>query len=186
MKRLRDIVASTSPPACTRKGAAETGRSLQKGTTSLSRSMHSLLQEKKAKAMSVITACKEVQSQLDQYQTTLTDWHNQQQLLEDKLQAITDGSRSSRELLRQEKSKAANKKQQVHQGEQQLQGVLQTLERISTEQQALSAVGDIIRCTDDVEKRMKHCREMFPDVHTVTTSRKVRVPLSVQGLIHQE
>lgn len=187
IKRMRDTaVAAASTPGCAQKSADEAGTSRQKGAAGLSRSMHSLLQEQRAKVLSTITDCREVQLQLDQYQTTLTDWHDQQQKLEDKLQAIIDDSRNSRELLQQEKAKAADMKQQVQQGEEQLHGVLESLQEVSTEQQAGMAVVDVIRCTDDAEQRVEECRVLFPDVHTVTTARKVSVPLRLRGLIHQE
>lgn len=83
-------------------------------------------------------------------------------------------------MLKQEKSKGVENKQQVQ------QGVLQTLQNVSMEQQAGMVVGDVIRCTDDAKQRAEQCREMLPEVHTVTTARKVSVPLRVLGITHQK
>lgn len=135
--------------------------------------MRSLIEEQEAKVLVAIIACQEMQSQLDEYQATLTDWHDQQQQLEDKLQALIDESKSSRVLVQQERSHVAEKKKQMQQGEQQLQAALETLQRVDTDQEAGGAVVDVFRFTDDTDQWVEDCRELFPNVDTVTTARRV-------------
>ena len=118
-----------------------------------------------------------MEAQLDQYQATLTDWHDQQQQLEDKLQALIDDSKSSRALMQQEKSQVAEKKTQIQQGEQQLQAALETLQKVTTDQEAGGAVVDVFRFTDDADQWVEDCRGLFPDVNTVTTARRVSTAL---------
>ena len=177
IKRLRNtmVTSASPPPACAGKDAGEAGTSGQKGAAGLSRSMHSLLQEQEAKVVAAITACQEVQSQLDQYHTTLRGWHDQQQQLEVKLQAVVDGTRSSKMLVQLEKSRVAARKQRVQKGEQQLNAVLDVLRKVSTEKEAGMAVADIVCCTDDAEEALEECQEIFPDVHT---ARRVSTSLS--------
>lgn len=171
--RKDTVVAFASPADGTGKAVGEAETPNQKRGAGLSKSMHALLQEQEAKVVAVITACQEVQSQLERYETTLTGWHDQQQQFQDKFQAITDGIRRCKELVQQEKSKTAQKKNQVHQREQQLHCVLETLKKVDTDHQAGVMVVDVIRCTDDAQQRVEQCREMFPDMQTVTTARKM-------------
>lgn len=147
----------------------EAGTSSQEGAAGLGRAEDSLLQDK-TRVLSTITACQDLQSQLEHYLTALTTWHHQQQHLEDtlknKLHAMIGYSRSAREMMQLEKFKASDRKEQ-------LDGVLQTLQTVRAEQQAGMAAVDVIYRIDDAEQRVQQCRQMFPDVITVTTARKV-------------
>ncbi|XP_050739125.1 uncharacterized protein LOC127009806 [Eriocheir sinensis] len=136
--------------------------------------MRSFLQEQEATVVAAITACREAQSQLDQYQTTLAGWGKQQQQLEDRLLGLVDQSRSARELLQQEESRVAAKEEELKKEEQGLQAMLETLRTLATEQEVGAAVTEMVRCTGEAEQAVEECREGFPDASTVTTARKVR------------
>ena len=140
----------------------------QEGTPGLSRPVQSLLQEQETKVLAAIHSCQEIQAQLHDYQTTLVGWGEQQQHLEDQLQALVDQSKSARVLVQQEKSKVTVKRKE----EQQLHVVLQELRTVSTRPEAYKVIDDAEHRTN-VEKQRVECRAMFPDVHTVTTIKKV-------------
>lgn len=178
VRRLRDA-ASACPAPKPGKDIEEptlspvTGHG-QTGPGGLSMAMRSMLQEKEAKILAAIRVCQEVQAQLNQYQTTLMGWGEQQQHLENRLQALVDQSKDARVLVRQEESHVEAKKQQVHRGEQQLHAVLQTLHTVTTPQEACEAIMDTDHRTDEERQKAEDCRAMFPTVHTVTTISKVR------------
>ncbi|XP_050717516.1 tripartite motif-containing protein 5-like [Eriocheir sinensis] len=163
--------ASPPPSAWEGEGAAAADK---KKVAGLSQKMRSFLQEQEAIVVAAVTACRKAQSQLDQYQTTLADWGEQQQQLEDKLRGLVDQSMSVRELLQQEDSRAAAKKEELKKGEHGLQAVLETLHTITTEQEVGAVVSEVFRCTGEAEQAVEECRECFPDASTVTTIRKVR------------
>lgn len=83
----------------------------------------SLLQEHESKVLAAVSDYKKILSQVDQYSTILEGWHDQQQQLEDKLQAILNNSKRTRMLLQEEESRLATKMVEVQQGEQQLHAV---------------------------------------------------------------
>ncbi|XP_050717822.1 uncharacterized protein LOC126999340 [Eriocheir sinensis] len=175
MKDAEVAPAAASPPpsAGERKGAAAAAD--KKEAAGLSKKMRSFLQEQETTVVAAITACREAQSHLDQYQTTLAGWGKRQQQLEDRLLGLVDQSRSARELLRQEESRAAAKEEELKKGEQGLQALLETLRTLTTEQEAGAAVTEVFRCTGEAEQAVEECREGFPDASTVTTARKVNV-----------
>lgn len=131
--------------------------------------LRSLLQEQEDKVLGAISGCQEVLLQLDQYYTTLAGWHDQQQQLEDKLQAIIDDSRSARMIVQQEEFRVATMKAEVQQEKQQLHAVLESLRKVTTEHEALSVVSDVVRSTYEAEQRVDECCEMFPDDITART-----------------
>lgn len=147
--------------------------SSQNGQTGLSKTIRFKLQEQEAKALATIRTCREVQTQLSQYQTTLVDWNERQQNLEDRLQSLVAQSKGARVLVQQEESNVVGKKEQVQQGEQQLQALLQTLRTVTTDQEAEATSIHVARCIDMEKQRAEECRRLFPDVHTVTTISKV-------------
>lgn len=142
-----------------------------------------MLQEQEAKVVAAISACQKVQAQLDQYQTTLAGWGNHQQQLEDRLQAVINESKNARVLVRQEESQVAVKKAEVQEEEQHLNVMLETLRKVNTEQEAGVTVMDVVHCTDDAKEMVEECRTMFPDVHTVTTARKVSAQYHHRGRV---
>ena len=179
VKRLRDAALANPPPKPV-KVAAEPAALLasercQEGTPGLSRPVQSLLQDQEAKVLAAIHTCREIQGQLQEYQTTLVDWGEWQQHLEDQLRALMDQSKSARMLMRQEESKVAIKREEEQQREQQLHAVLQELRTVSTRPEAYKVIDDAVHRTDEEKQRVKECRAMFPDVHTVTTIKKVSV-----------
>ncbi|XP_050740037.1 uncharacterized protein LOC127010201 [Eriocheir sinensis] len=117
-------------------------------------------------------------SQLNQYQTTLAGWGKRQQQLEDRLLGLVDQSRSARELLQQEESRAAAKEEELKKGEQGLQAVRETLRTLTTEQEAGAAVTEVFCVTGEAEQAVKEWREGFPNASTVTTARMVNVASS--------
>ncbi|XP_050705428.1 uncharacterized protein LOC126990829 [Eriocheir sinensis] len=177
IRMLRDAeeaaaAAAASPPPSAGEGAPS-GAAGKKEAAGLSKKMRSFLQEQEATVVAAITACREAQSQLDQYQTTLAGWGKQQQL-EDRLLGLVDQSRSARELLQQEESRVAAKEEELKKEEQGLQAMLETLRTLATEQEAGAAVSEVFRWTGEAEQAVEECREGFPDASTVTTARKVR------------
>ncbi|XP_050693892.1 uncharacterized protein LOC126984308 isoform X5 [Eriocheir sinensis] len=136
--------------------------------------MRSFLQEQEATVVAAITACQEAQSQLDQYEATLTGWVERQQQLEDSLQGLMNLSRSSRELLQQEKFRVAPKRKEAMKKEQELQAVREKLRTRATEQEAIKMVGEVIHFTNKAEQVLEECQQCFPDAGILTTARKVR------------
>ncbi|XP_050739105.1 uncharacterized protein LOC127009793 [Eriocheir sinensis] len=178
IRMLRDAeeaaaAAAASPPPSAGEGAPS-GAAGKKEAAGLSKKMRSFLQEQEATVVAAITACREAQSQLDQYQTTLAGWGKQQQQLEDRLLGLVDQSRSARELLQQEESRVAAKEEELKKEEQGLQAMLETLRTLATEQEAGAAMPEVFRWTGEAEQAVEECREGFPDASTVTTARKVR------------
>ena len=166
-----EAASASSSPRIGRRA----GKSGQKGAASLGRKLRSMLHEQETKVLAAITACQKVQSQLDQYQTTMASWGSHQQQLEDRLQGLINESKSARVLVRQEESQVAVKKEEVKQEEKQLQVALEILRKIITEQEAGIAVVDVVHCIHDAEETVEECRTLFPDVRTVTAARKVSV-----------
>lgn len=152
----------------------------QNEAADLSSTIRSLLQEQKTKVQAAIRTCQKVQQELDQYQATLTDWGDHHHNLENTLKALTDQTRRAKVLIRQEESpKVADKKEQVQQREQQLYGMLQALSTVVIELEAGVVVVDAARSTEEAEQSVQECREMFPNVDTITTTRRVSVPPSL-------
>ncbi|XP_050739172.1 tripartite motif-containing protein 65-like [Eriocheir sinensis] len=185
IRMMRDAkvaaAAAVSPPPSAGEGegaAAAAAASSKKEAAGLSKKMRSFLQEQEATVVAAITACREAQLQLDQYQTTLAGWGERQQQLEDRLLVLVDESRSARELLRQEEFRAAAKEEELKKEEQGLQAVLETLRTLTTEQEAGAAVTEMVRCACEAEQAVQECRECFPDANTVTTASKVNVASS--------
>ena len=179
IKKLRGAALATPPPK-PMKDAAEPAALLasercQEETRGLSKYVQSLLREQEAKVLAAIHTCQEIQGQLHDYQTTLVGWGEQQQHLEDRLQALMDQSKSARVLVRQEESKVAVKKEEEQQVEQQLHAVLQKLHTVSTRLEAIEIIDDAAHSTDKEKQRVEECHAMFPDVHTITTITKVSV-----------
>ncbi|XP_050708686.1 E3 ubiquitin-protein ligase TRIM21-like [Eriocheir sinensis] len=178
IRRMRDdkaaAAAAASPPPSAEKGKGAAGSAGKKRAAGLSKEMRSLLQEKEATVVAAITACQEAQSQLDQYEATLTGWGERQQQLEDSLQGLVDQSRSSRELLQQEKFRVAPKRKEAKKKEQELQAVREKLRTRATEQEALKMVAEVIHFTSEAEQVLEECQQCFPDAGILTTARKVR------------
>lgn len=177
IKRMRD--SSTWAPSaplldCAEEGSGNAEGYKQMGVGRLCRKMHSMLQEQEAKVLVAIGACQEVQSQLDQYQTTLSCWADQQQRIEKRLQEVLAQSRGARVLVLQEESQVAAKKEEVQHREQQLHAMRENLHKVTTDQEADVAIMEVGRCTDEAEKRLEECREMFPNVDTVVTAMEVK------------
>ncbi|XP_050703626.1 uncharacterized protein LOC126989093 [Eriocheir sinensis] len=174
IRRLRDgKAAEASPPPSAGKGKGAAGSAGKKGAAGLSKKMRSFLQEQEATVVAAITACQEAQSQLDQYEATLTGWVERQQQLEDSLQGLMDQSRSSRELLQQEKFRVAPKRKEAKKKEQELQAVREKLRTRATEQEAFKMVGEVIHITSEAEQVLEECQQCFPDAGILTTARKV-------------
>ncbi|XP_050704649.1 uncharacterized protein LOC126990135 isoform X2 [Eriocheir sinensis] len=166
--------AAASPPPSAGKGKGAAGSAGKKGAAGLSKKMRSFLQEQEATVVAAITACQEAQSQLDQYEATLTGWVERQQQLEDSLQGLMDQSRSSRELLQQEKFRVAPKRKEAKKKEQELQAVREKLRTRATEQEALKMAAEVIHLTSEAEQVLEECQQCFPDAGILTTARKVR------------
>ncbi|XP_050705917.1 tripartite motif-containing protein 65-like [Eriocheir sinensis] len=175
IRRLRDgKAAAASPPPSAGKGKGAAGSAGKKRAAGLSKKMRSFLQEQEATVVAAITACQEAQSQLDQYEATLTGWVERQQQLEDSLQGLMDQSRSSRELLQQEKFRVAPKRKEAKKKEQELQAVRETLRTPATEQEAFKVVSEVAHYVSEAEQVLEECQQCFPDAGIVTTARKVR------------
>ncbi|XP_050739177.1 tripartite motif-containing protein 65-like [Eriocheir sinensis] len=175
VEALIGMMRDSPPPSAGEGAAAAAGK---KEAAGLSKKMRSSLQEQEAIVVAAITACREAQSQLGQYQTTLAGWGERQQQLEDRLLELVDQSRSARELLQQEESRAAAKEEELKKGEQGLQALLETLRTLTTEQELFVAMLEVFCCTGGTKQAVKECREGFPDASTVTTARKVNVASS--------
>ncbi|XP_050715113.1 uncharacterized protein LOC126997924 [Eriocheir sinensis] len=182
IRMMRDAevapAAAASPPPSAGEGKGAAAAADKKEAAGLSKKMRSFLQEQETTVVAAITACREAQSHLDQYQTTLAGWGKRQQQLEDRLLGLVDQSRSARELLRQEESRAAVKEEELKKWEQRMQALLETLRTLTTEQEAGGAVTEVFRCTGEAEQAVEECREGFPDASTVTTARKVNAASS--------
>lgn len=171
MSRLRGAEAAAATAAATAAPAAMARRRWH-GLRSRIRSM---LQEQESKVLAAIRTCQEVEAQLGQYQITLAGWCEQQQRLEDGLQRVIGQSRSARELVRQEETRAAAKKEEVKEGGQQLHAALETLRRVAAAHEVAPAIDDADHCTDEAEQRAGECMGMFPDVVAAAAARKVSV-----------
>ncbi|XP_050689072.1 uncharacterized protein LOC126981695 [Eriocheir sinensis] len=169
-----DKAAAASLPPSARKRKWAAGAAGKKEVAHLSKKMCSFLQEQENIVVAAITACQEVQSQLDQYQATLTGWGEQQQQLEDSLQGLVDQSRSARELVQQEMTRVAAKKEEAKKREQELLAVQEMLRTPTTEQEACLAVSKVLHCTNEAKQVVEECQQCFPDASTLTTARKVR------------
>ncbi|XP_050730493.1 uncharacterized protein LOC127005592 isoform X3 [Eriocheir sinensis] len=174
-----NVAAAASLPPSARKRKGEARAAGKKKVARLSKKMCSFLEEQEATVMDAIAACREVESQLDLYKTTLTGWGEQQRQLEDRLQGLVDQSKSAREIVELEKSHVAAKDGEVKNGRQELQAVLETLYAPAIDQEAGMAVAETVRCLGKVEQVVEECQESFPDASAVTTVRKVRVASSV-------
>ncbi|XP_050731553.1 uncharacterized protein LOC127006090 isoform X2 [Eriocheir sinensis] len=175
IRKMRDgKAAAASPPPSARKGKGSAGAAGKKEATGLSKKMRSFLQEQEATVVAAITACQEAQSQLDQYEATLTGWVERQQQLENSLQGLVDQSRSTRELVQQETFCVAAKKEETKKSEQELQALRKTLRTPATEQEAFKVVSAVFRCTSEAEQVLEECRQCFPDSGILTTAMKVR------------
>ncbi|XP_050704177.1 uncharacterized protein LOC126989605 [Eriocheir sinensis] len=177
IRRMRDVkaaAAAASPPPSAGKGKGAAGSAGKKGAAGLSKKMRFFLQEQEATVVAAITACQEAQSQMDQYEATLTGWDERQQQLEDSLQGLMDQSRSSRELLRQETFRVAPKRKEAKKKEQELQAVREKLRTPATEQEACMAVSEVVHCISEAKQVLKECQQCFPDAGILTTARKAR------------
>lgn len=178
IRRLRDTEETyVSRPSRVGKILEVAGKPSRKRAPGLSNKMRSLLQEQEAKVIAAASVCQEIQSQLDHYQTTLSAWDNQQDQLEKRFQAVMDQIRNVRKLMRQEESQVAAKKDQMQLAKLQLETQLETLRKITTEQEAAIAIVDVVRCTDETEKKVEESQRMFPNFNTVITARKVSITL---------
>lgn len=148
--------------------------SSQNRSGTISMAIHSMLQEQEGKVLVAMRNCVAVHEQLDRYRASLVEWGERQQILEDQLQALVDQSKDARLLAQEEESKVKAKMEQVQQGDQQLQALLQTLREVTTEHEAGIVSVDVACCIDKERQRVEECQTMFPDVHTVTTIMKVR------------
>lgn len=148
----------------------------QDGPVELSRVTRFNLHDHEAKVLAAISTCQARQVELDQYRTTLVEWNEHQQNIEDQLQELMDQSKGARLLVQQEESKVVDRKQQEQRGEQQLHALLQTLRTATTEGEVGVASVDVSRCINEERQRAEECWGMFPDVPTFTTISEVSVP----------
>ncbi|XP_050709786.1 tripartite motif-containing protein 2-like isoform X2 [Eriocheir sinensis] len=154
--RLKDSSSSSSSAATA--GASDCPLE----TPCLSGTISSLLQQQETKVLAAISTCQKVQAQLDQFQTTLADWCQQQQHLENSLQ-------TSRELVQQNELKVAAKNEVVKKGEQMLNAALEALRKINSPQAAYAAIDNAEKCTDEEEKSAKESQGMLLEVADATT-----------------
>lgn len=176
IRMMRDVkVAAGSPslPPRPRGGKGTPRAADKKEAVGLSKKMRSFLQEQEATVVAGISACREAQVQLNQYQSTLTGWGEQQQQLEDRLMELVNQSKSARELVQQEKSHVTVKEEEVKKGEEELEAVRETLLTLTTDQEAGVAVTEVVCCLGEAEQVVKECQECFPDAKTVTAVWKV-------------
>ncbi|XP_050740051.1 E3 ubiquitin-protein ligase TRIM32-like [Eriocheir sinensis] len=154
--------AAALPPPSAGEGKGAAGAAGKKKGAHLFKKMKSILEEQEATVVAAITACREAQSQLGQYQTTLAGWRKRQQQLEDRLLGLVDQSRNARELLQQEESVAA-KEEELKKGEQGMQGMLEMLNTPTTQQEVEEAVAKVLHCTDEAQQAVEKFRECFPN-----------------------
>lgn len=176
IKRLRGPALASLPlmsEETVKSPPSLSGRSNLKQAGCLSSAIRSMVQEQEKKVLATIKSCQELQWQLNWYEETLVIWSEQQQHLEDRLQALVDQSKNARVLTQQEKTHVAVKKEQVQQGKQQQKAMLKTLRTATTRQEAFEAIDDADHLMEEERLRTEEWREKFPDVHTVTTIRKV-------------
>ncbi|KAG0729949.1 Tripartite motif containing 13 [Chionoecetes opilio] len=176
LRRMRGA-SLASPPPCAEKDTAESAHSLgtrpgQQGQKGLSKRVRSLLEEQEAKILAAIHSCQKVKAQLNQYETTVRDWGREQQVLEDRLQALMDQCKDARVLAQQEELSASDKRQQVDHGEQQLHTVLQAVRTAASAGEAIETIEDADHVMEEETQREEECLAMIPDVHTVTTIKK--------------
>ncbi|KAG0730310.1 hypothetical protein GWK47_028496 [Chionoecetes opilio] len=171
------VASLASPPPSAEKNTAESAHSLgtrpgQKGQQGLSKRVRSLLEEQEAKILAAIHNCQKVKAQLNQHETTVRDWGREQQDLEDRLQLLVDQCKDARMLAQQEELNASDKRQQVHQGEQQLHTVLQAVRTAASAGEAYETIEDADHIMEEETQREEECLAMFPDAHIVTTIKK--------------
>lgn len=167
---MTSAIPLTNPQSTIRKPG-------QNRTEELSKPLRSLLQGRETKVLAAVGTNQQVQAQLNRFQTTLTEWCEQQRQFEERLLALVDQSRNAMALVQREKSQVTTKKEQVQQEEQQLLNLLPALRTAATQQEAYETIAHADHCLIEESQREKECQEMFPDVHTVTTITKVSVPL---------
>lgn len=175
LTKAEESVATTSMPPRDLRGQCGERGSSQMEATDLPPSMRLLLREQEAKTLSAINTCQEVHAQLREYRTTLADWCEQQQLLENDLQKVIDESRSARILVRQDESRAAAKEEETEERERQLHAALEALRSATSAHEALPAIAHASQSTDEAEQRAGEYREMFPDTTAAAAARKVSV-----------
>lgn len=169
--RLKDS-PSSSPSAAAAASGCQLEPPFHSGKIS------SLLQQQEAKVLTALSTCQEAQAQVGKFQTTLEDWCQQQQQLEDILQTVIDESRGARVLVKQNVLKVAAKNDVVKTGEQKLKAALEALQKINSPQAAYLAIDNADKCTDKEEQNTKESRGMLLEVANVTTdaAKKVSVP----------
>ncbi|XP_050736593.1 uncharacterized protein LOC127008518 isoform X2 [Eriocheir sinensis] len=161
--RLKDSSSAAAAVAAT---AAATDCQLEPPCRS--GKISSLLQQQEAKVLTAISTCQDVQAQLGKFQTTLADWCQQQQHLENSLQTVIDESRSARVLVQQNELKVAAKNEVVKTGEQKLNAALEALRKINSPQAAYLAIDNADKCTDKEEQSTKETQGMLLEVADVT------------------
>lgn len=151
--------------------AATTGS--QSKASRLSKSIRYQLEEREDKIKATIRTCQEVESQLAQYQTTLDDWCEQQQQLEDGLQRVIDQSKTARALMIAEKSSAAAKLEKLKEGEHEMSAVLENMRAVTTDQGAVQTIDSADRISNKFRLTAGGCVDRFPNVASVSLARKV-------------
>lgn len=180
IRRLRDTEAAAAaagailpPRVGEREGTATNGG--QNEAAAHSHRIHLQLLDQQNKVLAAINTCQELQTQLGQYQTSLVGWCEQQARLEDSMQHVINQSRSARFLMRQEESRAATKKEEVKEVQQQLNTMLEALRRVTPTHAALPDIENSDHYVSEAEQRAEECQGMFPNVATAATAKKVSV-----------
>ncbi|KAG0728339.1 hypothetical protein GWK47_032685 [Chionoecetes opilio] len=177
LRMLRRTSLASTPPSA-EKDTAEPAHSPgtrpgEKGQTYLNDKVRSLLEKQEAKILAAIHNCQKVKAQLNQYETTVRGWGRQQQNRKNRLQTLVDPCIDARMLAQQEELSTSDKRQQVDQGEQQLHTLLQAVRKAASAGEAYETIVNADHVMEEQTQREEECLAMFPDVHTVTTIKKV-------------
>ena len=176
IRRMRNMASAVPPPDAGEPALSASGQPGKRKRAGLSKAIRSMLQSQEAKVLAAIRTCQDVQAQLDQYQTTLAGWGEQQQQLEERLLALVEQSRNSRMLVQQEESKVAAKKEQLQQRKQHLRALLPALRTPTTPHEAIDVIDNADHCIDEEIPKVEECQKLFPEVPAVTTIGQVSDP----------
>lgn len=154
----------------------------------LGRQISSLLLKQEGRVLAAIQTCQGEQARLDEYQKSLEEPCEQQELLEDILPIVLDKTRTATSFVRQEQAKAAATKEEAKEKEQKLNGALKALRRGVSPQEAYTVINDADHLTEEVRQRAEEWQRVFPNADpaaarkvSVAQLRPVLAPVSVSA-----
>ncbi|KAK4295950.1 hypothetical protein Pmani_031515 [Petrolisthes manimaculis] len=151
--------------------SAVAGSSTQRG---VKRKLESLLDEEKSSIITMTTLWKDVNSQLDEYDGQLNDWELEHNSLLGQLNKLEKRQFHAMRLLRKEKTKLQNIKKDGNEALKQLENVQKMINTIKKPHEYITAIENADNCSEIVERWYQTCQENFPDVETITFTKKIQ------------